>query len=74
MRWLKKSSETPQLLGLSSLGVDDSLSVSGISINLIEETPDEMIQVQQRDNQFTRKSRIGKVLKFFLQQTSYANN
>lgn len=36
MRWLRKSSDAPQLIGLLPLRDDDSLSISNININLVE--------------------------------------
>jgi len=59
MRWLQKSSQVPQLLGLSPLKVDDeSLTKSTNAIDLIEQRNELMTNLQQ--NQSVRKSRKGK--------------
>ena len=57
MRWLQKSSQAPaQLIGLSPLKTEDTLSISNHSINLIEQKQD----INYETNQSTRKSRKGK--------------
>ncbi|CRK94448.1 CLUMA_CG007955, isoform A [Clunio marinus] len=65
MRWLRRSSETPQLLGLSPLKSEDSLSVSTISINSIDQhqTPqrNETPSDDFRNVTLSRKSRIESV-------------
>ncbi|XP_070492600.1 uncharacterized protein [Chironomus tepperi] len=54
MRWLQKSSQAPaQLIGLSPLKTEDTLSISTQSINLIEHKQD----INYETNQSTRKSR-----------------
>lgn len=62
MRWLQKSSQTPQLLGLSPLKTDDSLTISNQSINMIDQKHD----INFETNQSTRKSRKGKNLEISL--------
>lgn len=73
MRWLQKSSQAPQLLGLSPLKVDDSLTKSTNAIDLIEQKNELMTNLQQ--NQSARKSRKGKRIATFLNNilTCYAN-
>lgn len=59
MRWLQKSSQTPQLLGLSPLKAEsETLTKSSNAIDLIEQKNDLMTNGQQ--NQLARKSRKGK--------------
>jgi hypothetical protein len=62
MRWLRRSSETPQLLGLSPLKSDDAVSISSVNLNAIDQDEAEMTSSvfrNQTPNQSTRKSRIG---------------
>lgn len=69
MRWLRRSSETPQLLGLSPLRSEDSFSFSTYSISSIDhnqlsnEAPTNVFKIET-PNLSTRKSRIGKNLCF----------
>lgn len=57
MRWLQKSSQEPaELIGLSPLKAEDTLSISNRSINLIEQKQD----INYETNQSSRKSRKGK--------------
>ncbi|KAL7041668.1 hypothetical protein ACKWTF_000847 [Chironomus riparius] len=54
MRWLQKSSQAPaELIGLSPLKAEDTLSISNRSINLIEQKQD----INYETNQSSRKSR-----------------
>lgn len=56
MRWLKKSSDTPQLLGLSSLEAEDSLKKYRVF-------PEHQVDKKINDqfNQSIGKSRTGKI-------------
>jgi hypothetical protein len=81
MRWLRGSSETPQLVGLSPLKVDDDLYSTGDSFMIGDnvsitsaatihggEQKFESLPPPQRNqmsNHSTRKSRIGKNRKCF---------
>lgn len=74
MRWLRRSSEPPQLLGLSPLRTEDSLSISTVSINSIDHNQNKIQSETVSDvfrnrtpNHSTRKSRIGeKIIWCFL--------
>jgi hypothetical protein len=74
MRWLRqRSSDAPQLIGLSPLNDDDSLSLSTINISLVDHQnissenhqPTSLIIRDQTPNHSTRKSRIGERIIFF---------
>jgi hypothetical protein len=65
MRWLRRSSETPQLLGLSPLKSEDSVSISSINLNATDQDEAEMtsgVFRNQTPNHSVRKSRIGENL------------
>jgi hypothetical protein len=59
MRWLRRSSEPPQLLGLSPLRTEDSLSTADQNQHEIHSESVSNVFRNRTPNQSTRKSRIG---------------